>query len=158
MEEILEQQQKIQINENNPFIILLCYGTLLKGFSNYSYYLENRSEYLGTFKTEPIFTMFGRNWNFPIVTTYGDTAIHCDVFKIRSSAVLERIHALEGCSGIPNNPTDMYNIQEMETPYGKAYIYVQDKPYSIEEKIYSGNWRNRLLEPKNIEICNTTQE
>lgn len=137
---------KVEINQENPEILLAVYGTLRVSYQNYDRFLKNKSVYLGTIRTAPKFTMWGKNMYFPIVTTNGDTSIECDIIKIRVNGVLQKIHDLEGCTGIPNHSKNWYNIMPMETEFGTAYMYVQEGEFPEMGIISSGNWKNKNLE------------
>lgn len=153
MEEVVQKQEKelvqelIQINDENPYVLLCAYGTLRDGKGNWSYLLKGNSELLGTFKTSPNFTMFGKNAGFPVLVDKGGTAIECDVFKISSNDVLKRVHSLEGCTGIPGHKDNWYDVQYIDTPYGKGIIYIQHdlERFNEEGIIKSGNWNTRNI-------------
>ena len=135
--------QRVEINENNPFVLLVVYGTLRLNQGNWEHFLENRSEYLGTFKTEPKYTMYSAG-GFPIVTTEGNTAITCDVFKVINPRVLARIHGLEGFKGCIGDVGNWYDCQPIDTPYGKGYMYVQPTYHqSAKYVIHNGDWLRR---------------
>lgn len=137
---------KIEINKENPEVLLAVYGTLRVGYGNYLRLLQNKSEYLGTTQTAPEYTMWGKNNGFPIVTRNGNTSIQCDIIKVRVGGVLDNIHSLEGCTGIPGHASNWYDIQPIETEYGTAYMYVQDGEFPDMGKIHSGNWKNKNLQ------------
>lgn len=142
-QEVVVEKQPIKINAENPRVLLCVYGTLREGRGNWHHFLKNRSTHLGTFKTEPIFTMYGKRAGFPIVVDEGTTRIECDVFEVTNDATLQNIHQLEGCTGIPGHSRNWYDIMEIDTPFGKAYMYVQHEHLSQESIIESGNWNNR---------------
>ena len=68
-------------------VLYAVYGTLRKGNGNHRYVAN--SEFLGEIKTEPKFTMFGKNWGFPIVSTTGDTSLVVEVYKTSDENVSE---------------------------------------------------------------------
>lgn len=145
METQIETTNRIEINEERKDILLVAYGTLRLFRSNYSNFLENKSEFLGTFKSEPRYTMYGKQRHFPIVVDDGNTSIEYDVFRIQQDTILEKIHKLEGCTGYPGHPDNWYDIVEIETPVGTAYMYVMHGHPQGEEIIKSGNWNNKHL-------------
>jgi gamma-glutamylcyclotransferase (GGCT)/AIG2-like uncharacterized protein YtfP len=134
---------KIEINEQNPSVLVCCYGTLRVGHGNYRSLLKGVSKFLGTYKTEPAFTMYGKTAGFPIVQPKGSTAIEYDLFEVDDDTVLQRLHRLEGCTGIIGHERNWYDLMEISTPKGKAYMYVQDRDRSEESIIESGNWNKR---------------
>jgi len=145
MEAVLKQTKRIEITEENPEVLICVYGTLRLGRNNYKAFLEHKSEYLGTFRTDANYTMYGKNDHFPIVIDNGKGSIECDVFKITSNTVLNRVHRLEGCTGIPGDSDNWYDIIAVDTPYGKGYMYVMHNDDAFERKniIKSGNWNNK---------------
>ena len=138
-----EAPKKVEIDDVRKFILIAVYGTLRHGRGNWKAYLEHRAELLGTYRTEPKFTMFTTG-GFPIVTTYGDTSIEYEVFKVDSNYTLDRVHRLEGCTGIPGDSRNWYDIMPIETPHGTAYMYVQHDYQGMPDHIIkSGNWNMR---------------
>lgn len=140
-------KNRIEINETNKEVLIACYGTLRKTTrwgecGNYQHFLKGKSEYLGTVNSEPVYTMTGKGCGFPIVLTGGKTAIKLDVFKITNPTVLESVHSLEGCTGIPGHNSNWYDIQLINTPFGEAGIYVQHSGGKLGV-IESGDWSDR---------------
>ena len=138
-------QNRIEINETNPEALICVYGTLRKGNGNYQAILAGKSEYLGTYQTSPNYTMFGRNAGFPIVTTDGDQAITYEVHRVTTPAVLERVHNLEGCTGIPGDPKHWYDIIPVETPHGVGHMYVMhnNNVRNSASIIKTGDWSDK---------------
>lgn len=119
---------KVEINEKTPAVRIGAYGTLRLNRSNYKYLLHDQPgvKFIGTTKTEPLFTMYGKNSGFPIVSK-GTTPIEVDVFEITDQRVLERVHRLEGFTGVINHPRNWYDIKEVQTKdLGPIYIYYQE--------------------------------
>ncbi len=146
-EEVLigaEATPRVEITKTNPSVLMCVYGTLRRGNGNYRALLEGKAEYLGTFQSEAKYTMLGRRAGFPRLLTKGDTAITYEVFKVTSPAVLERMHGLEGCSGIPGNPENWYDICPITTPLGDAWIYaMHGEPPNNDSIIPTGDWNDR---------------
>lgn len=134
--------QKIEINNKNPYINLLVYGTLRVGHGNWTYLLENRSKHLGTIKTTPEYTMYNAG-GFPIVSKNGNTSIECDVIQVQVQGVLDRIFQLEGFTGEIGNPRNWYDVEKIEHPeYGTCYMFVQNNENLDNLKVISsGNWK-----------------
>lgn len=143
----MQEEQKykeIKIDKDNESILIGTYGTLRVGHGNWSRLLKDQAEFLGTFKTEPKFTMSGKNSGFPIVFREGGTAIEYDLFKVTKASVLKNLHALEGCSGKIGHPSNWYDLEELENEkHGTFYIYAQNGSAKKENIIESGNWNNR---------------
>lgn len=140
---MVKELSKVEINETFPEAILLTYGTLRLNQPNYRHLLEGNSEYLGEFITSPDFVMFGKHSGFPIVCDGGDIAIKCDVFRVTDNDVLQNVHRLEGCTGIPSHPSNWYDIMPIDTPYGQGWMYIQHEEFNSENIIHSGDWLNK---------------
>lgn len=119
------------------------YGSLLKGFYNYDNFLKGKSEYVGSFQTDPIFNLIDMG-TFPALTKEGSTSISMEVFDI-DDIVLGDLDSLEGYNkGYPEK--SFYNREKLSTPYGDAYYYVFNGDKRDNENIItSGNWRNHKL-------------
>lgn len=114
------------------------YGTLKKGHGN------NRclgdATYLGTHKTEPNYTLY--DGGFPVVERDGDTGIHVEVFETDNPRIISDVNALEGCTGIKGHEDNWYDFDIIDTPFGKANMFVMNKGTSGRtHKINSGTWR-----------------
>lgn len=116
------------------------YGTLRRGEHNYKRILENSSIYLGTYQTDPHFTMYD-NIGFPIVITKGTTSIVYEVYEVDEN-VLQSLNRLEGCTGIPGHPENWYDLINIETPVGKGVMYVMHKEKDLQI-IKNGDWKNK---------------
>lgn len=145
MEELKKEETEVK------YAGLVCvYGTLRVNNGNWRHYLYNKSDHLGTFKTEPKFTIYGRGMGFPYVSDSGTTAVVCDVFGVYTKQSLEMIDSLEGChypAGDSRNT--FYDCMEIETPYGSAKMYVihEDKAKRLDQSkiIQSGDWSDKNL-------------
>lgn len=140
---IKTENKKVEINEENPYVLIATYGTLRLNQNNYNNILKGNSEHLGTYKSEKKFQMFGKHAGFPIVTTNGNTAIEYDLFRVTDPLTLRRLHRLEGCTGEIDNPQNWYNLLEINTEHGPAYMYVQHEQFNEEDIIESGNWLDK---------------
>lgn len=115
-------------------ILVAVYGTLKKG--GFLHMILNKEKFLGeiTFKG----TMVDLR-SFPAVVLQGDTDIHAELYEI-DKAMLSRLDVIEG---YPN----FYNREQIETKFGKAWVYTQPQLSKREEfvkerTIKSGNWDN----------------
>lgn len=133
-------QKRVQIDENNSRVLACVYGTLRQGYGNWSRILKDNSTLLGTYQSDPQFTMYNTG-GFPIVIDQGDTAIEYEVYEITNRETVERMHRLEGCTGIPDHEQNWYDIQPIETPHGRAYMYIMHEEQNLPV-IESGNWKN----------------
>lgn len=135
------EQKEIGQKEKKP-ILVACYGTLRVGHGNWRYLLDGRSKHVGTFKTEPKFTMYGKGAGFPVVVDKGTTEIEYDLFEV-NEGVLSSLNGLEGCTGITGDPRNWYDIIDIPTPKGEAKMYVMHTGRGEGSIIESGNWNNK---------------
>ena len=114
--------------------LLAVYGSL-----KFSYFNSPRlkhSEYVGDIKTAAKYTMLDMG-GYPAILPDGETAIHCEVYKVRRYDFIS-IGRMEMGAG--------YKIKAIDTKYGKACLYVFDYPEEVIgcSEVVDGNWK----EPK----------
>ena len=111
--------------------LVLVYGSLKKGYYN-SYLLEGSLQ-IGVHVTEPEYTMYDLG-AYPAITNTGGTAIHGELYEV-DDGVFKRLDTLEGYPSF-------YNRKEVDTPYGKAWVYfIEDTSRFNEDRIVdSGVW------------------
>lgn len=116
-------------------ILIAVYGSLLSGMSNHR--LLETSKLLGTFQTKPEFSLYSLG-GFPGLKTNGNTSVRMEVYEV-TEEIAKRVDSLEGYTTGGNNT--FYDKIPIETPYGKAsvYIYVNDIPK--ERIVKSGDWK-----------------
>lgn len=117
-------------------ILVAVYGSLRQNMGNHRL-LEN-ANYLGEFKTEPVFSLYSLG-GFPGLKENGQTSVIMEVYSVTPEEAI-RIDRLEGYTpGSKHN--DFYDKIIIDTPYGKAgtYIYVPntDRLTLVE----SGDWK-----------------
>lgn len=135
----------MQDNQEMKPVLISVYGTLRSGCGNHQGRLDQPGvKFIGTTKTEPKFTMYGKNAGFPVVKREGQTSLTLEVYEVSSPQVMSKLNSLEGCTGITDHPSNWYNIVPIETEFGQAMIYVQDTYNGSKESIIeSGDWMNR---------------
>lgn len=131
--------------------LVAVYGSLRQGMHNH--YVLERSEYIGSFNSEPMFTMYNVNDRYPAVINEGSNSIVMEVFSA-SKEVQKKLDYLEGYSPNFEKSDNYYNKEIIETPYGKAFIYFFNNDYSKLEKIESGDWSSWI---KNYEKKNNVK-
>ena len=111
--------------------LLLAYGSLRKNYFN-SWRLKH-SEYVGDIKTTAKYTMIDMG-GYPAILPDGETAIHCEVYKVRRNDFIS-IGRMEMGAG--------YKVKAIDTKYGKACLYVFDYPEEIVgcREVSDGNWK-----------------
>ena len=114
--------------------LMAVYGSLKKTYFN-AYRLAS-SEYIGAIKTAAKYTMLDIG-GYPAVLADGETAIHCEVYKVRRRDFIS-IGQMEMGAG--------YEIKAIDTKYGKACLYLFAYPEEVKyaTKVVGGNWK----EPK----------
>ena len=116
-------------------ILVAVYGSLRKNMGN-DHYLTN-SNYLGEFKTEPIFSLYSLG-GFPGLKENGNTAVTMEVYEV-NEATARSIDSLEGYS--PNRKPTFYDKQSIETPWGTASVYTYVNDISEDRLVKSGDWK-----------------
>lgn len=120
--------------------LVAVYGSLRKRLHNHNYFLQN-AEYLGTFKTEPLYSLYSLG-SFPGLKLDGNTSVVMEVYAVTDNEAA-RIDGLEGYRE-GSNDNDFYDKVIIETPYGNAgvYVYVSD----IDDKylVKSGDWLEHM--------------
>ena len=127
---------KIAASKEKP-VKLAVYGSLRSGFHNHG--ILKDSTLLGTYVTEGSFTMYDSGAYFPIVIDRGLTPIEYELYEITDNSVMQSIHKLEGCTGIPGDKDNWYDLNKITTPEGEAWIYVMHTRQPLKE-IESGIW------------------
>lgn len=145
--EVVTPTARVEVNTENPSVLICVYGTLRAGQGNHNFILKGNAKCLGTFKSEPTFTMYGRRAGFPSLVPKGSTSIEYEVYEVTDQRTMERLHGLEGCNGIPGSPHNkFYDIMPMKTPVGDGWIYIRNGYDGGEDSIIkTGNWLNKSI-------------
>lgn len=116
---------------------IFVYGTLLRGFGNWSWALQDQT-FIGAAETKPEYFMVSLG-GFPGVCEGGTVAIKGEVFEVTDERMVD-INRLEGYN--PSAPKDgMYDKELITLADGSdAYIYTYNDP-GKRERIESGSWR-----------------
>lgn len=118
--------------------LIAVYGTLRKGCGNYQRLLSN-AEYMGTFNSEPVYTMYNLG-GFPGLKENGNTSIVLEVFAVNEEEAA-RVDRLEGYS--ENKKPTFYDKKQIDTPWGTAGIYIFVDDLKGVPIIENGDWMNR---------------
>lgn len=117
--------------------LIAVYGTLKQGFGN------NRrlgdSKLLGSTLTKRKFTMYSCG-GFPAVTPTGETKIHIEVYEVVNPNILQSVYMLEGYSGVRDSVKNWYDTVDVETPWGKAEMFIFKTAPKGNVTVQSGNW------------------
>ena len=99
-------------------ILIATYGTLRKGFGNHR--LLKNAKYLGTFNSEPLYNLHDLG-GFPGLKHNGNTSVVMEVYKVTPEEAYN-VDCLEGYN--PNEKPTFYDKEIIETPFGKAGVYI----------------------------------
>lgn len=128
------------MNKEENKNLIAVYGSLRRTLGNHR--LIENSNYLGTFNTEPVFSLYSLG-GFPGLKENGNTSVMMEVYEVDDQTA-RSVDALEGYS--PNRPATFYDKIQIETPFGQAgvYIYVSNIPEN--KKVKSGDWVSFIKE------------
>jgi gamma-glutamylcyclotransferase (GGCT)/AIG2-like uncharacterized protein YtfP len=112
--------------------LLFVYGTLRRGESNH--YLLEPAQCLGQHQTRPEFTLYDLG-PYPAVIE-GHDAIIGEVYLI-DEETLANVDELEDC------PVE-YRREQIETPFGSAWIYLYQDVSKLSIMISSGDWCQKV--------------
>ncbi len=139
---------KENLYTNEPELYAV-YGTLMSGFGNHRL-LSNSSkeghynnlkegvEFVGVTKTKPIFKMY--DLGFPGIVA-GNKSIHIEVYRVSNPFIKVNLDRLEGHDRVTNS--GMYRCEQIDTEFGKAWIYIWNSGTSRLKEIESGNYRDK---------------
>lgn len=99
-------------------ILVAVYGSLRKGFGNHR--LLKNARYLGTFNSEPVYNLHDLG-GFPGLKHNGNTSVVMEVYKVTPEEAYN-VDCLEGYN--PNEKPTFYDKEIIETPFGKAGVYI----------------------------------
>ena len=116
---------------------IAVYGSLRKGFGNHR--IIQNAKYLGTCTTEPVFSLYSLG-GFPGLKQNGNTSVVIEVYEVNEEEA-EWVDSLEGYSEHGNNT--FYDKIFIDTPYGKAGIYIYVPNISEDRLVKSGDWAER---------------
>jgi len=115
--------------------LIAVYGSLLSDLHN-NIILKN-SKCLGTFKTEPIFSLYSLG-GFPGLKENGNTSVTMEVYEV-DEITAARVDRLEGYT--PNQKATFYDKIPIDTPYGEASVYIYVDKLPEERLVKSGDWK-----------------
>ena len=121
---------------SNKKQLVAVYGSLRKGLHNHSLLAD--SEYIGEYTTDPIYDMYSVSGGFPGLVLHGSTSIHMEVYSV-TEQVAKDLDRLEGYR-VGGESTNHYNKISIDTPFGKASLYIYNHSTKSMVKVESGNW------------------
>lgn len=117
---------------------IAVYGSLRRGEYNYKGHGLDTQTYLGTFETEPIFSLYSSG-SYPCLKESGTTSIVMDVFEV-DEATFKAVNQLEGYRGAEHTKTNFYNRKMIVTPFGEAAYFVYNDSVERMPRVESGDW------------------
>lgn len=118
-------------------ILVGLYDELRQDGNSYSGYMESAT-YLGTYYTEPEYSLYSISRNYPGLKLGGSTSILLEIFEI-DKVTLKNIDLYEGCSEV-DPYLNIYNKIEIETPFGTCFVYEYNRIIINKPRIESGDW------------------
>ena len=120
--------------------LIAVYGTLR--MSNGNHRLVKDSKYLGTFNSQPEFSLYTLG-GFPGLKTNGSTSVVMEVYEV-TDEVAKSVDSLEQYN--PNEKSYFYDKINIKTPYGTASVYIYVDHISENRLIVSGDWMEHKKE------------
>lgn len=118
--------------------LVAVYGSLRKGLGNHR--LLKDSEYLGDFKSEPVFNLHSLG-GFPGLKEGGETSVVMEVYSV-TDEVAKNVDSLEGYT--PGQKATFYDKIPIETPWGTAGVYTYVRALDSDSIVESGDWKEYL--------------
>lgn len=121
--------------------LVAVYGTLREGF--YNHRLLESAIYMGETIVKG-FVMFSINGWYPGINE-GNGNIVVEIYEITDDDMANNLDRLEGYPS-------MYNRKQIETEYGKVWIYIFNRKHEEYQRVAGGDWREftTAREPENI--------
>ena len=124
-------------------ILVGVYDGLRKFCKSHYPYMEGAT-YLGTYYTEPDYTMYYLSPEYPGVKLDGSESILLEIYEVTKD-ILHNIDYFEGvCS--TQKFMNIYNRVNIDTPFGPTWIYEYNRVVVNRPKIYSGDWLRYKIE------------
>lgn len=130
-----KELKKQQVMEKKYLVAI--YDDFRRGGNNNFAYSD--ASLIGSYSTEPIYSMFDAAINDCVVYNRGNTSIKMEVWKINEAALtrLERQYCMY--AGIPDDH-QVYLKKEIMSPFGEAIIYFYNEDHDSGVPIIDGDW------------------
>ncbi len=116
---------------------VFVYGSLLSGLGNHG--LLSSSKMLGKTKSPANFQMVDIGWFPGVIKAENGIAITGEVYEV-DDITLARLNRLEGYNSTDPD-SGLYNRDEIDTEFGKAFIYIYNDHYGHGHLVESGDWK-----------------
>lgn len=111
------------------------YGSLRESLGNH--YILKESKKVGQFDTDPIYSLYDLGY-YPGLKEGGDTSVLIEVYEVNDET-MQRLDRLEGFIS-PDNEKNLYNKKEIDSPFGKCFIYLYNAELPETSRIENGDW------------------
>lgn len=133
-------------------LLLAVYDNFLKKCNKNNVF--DNSQYIGTFESIPVFSLYDIGGSEPVLTTAGSTSVKFEVYEI-TKAVMDKVNNLQSC--YPDNPTASFlEIESISTPFGEASVHVflddMSAYYNDATLISSGDWLDYKMTHKQTNL------
>ncbi|WCP66793.1 gamma-glutamylcyclotransferase [Vibrio tubiashii] len=112
--------------------LVFVYGTLRQGQSNH--HLLAHSEWLGKHATPPIYSLYDLG-AYPAVVD-GHSVIYGEVYRVDE----QTLRQLDRLEDVPIT----YRREQIDTPFGLAWMYIYQQAHQLESLISSGDWCQKV--------------
>lgn len=112
--------------------LVFVYGTLRHGQSNH--HLLERSEWIGNHATPPIYDLYDLG-SYPAVIE-GHSVIYGEIYRVDD----ETLSQLDLLEEVPVT----YRREQIETPFGLAWMYLYQGNHQLDVLISSGDWCQKV--------------
>jgi gamma-glutamylcyclotransferase (GGCT)/AIG2-like uncharacterized protein YtfP len=119
--------------------LIAVYGSLRKGQGNHHHFLRD-AEFKGEFSSDPVYNLYHLG-GFPGLKENGNTSVKMEVYAVNDKEA-KLVDSLEGY--VEGRAPHFYDKKSIETPWGKASVYVYVREVGDDRLIESGDWFNKL--------------
>lgn len=140
------------MEKENRILIGVYDGLREGGEAHYPY--MNGAKYVGTYYTEPEYSLYHLSRDWPGLKTNGSTSILLEIYEVSHDS-LKNIDYYEGFNML-DPYLNIYTRISIDTPFGKCFIYEHNRLNANKPLIECGDWlkykKNLKNEVSNIKI------
>ncbi|KII77378.1 gamma-glutamylcyclotransferase family protein [Vibrio renipiscarius] len=111
--------------------LIFVYGTLRENQSNHHFLAG--AEFLGMYKTQPEYTLYDLG-AYPAVVK-GSDVVFGELYLVDDATLVQ----LDRLEDVPIE----YRREQLETPFGRAWIYLYQDAARLDVILSSGDWNQR---------------
>ena len=121
-------------------ILIGLYDSFRKDGSLHSKFDATNSELIGSYSTEPIYSMYDLGINDDcVIKVDGHTSIKMEVWLVNEE-LLNRIERTYNYHPSVTGVSQLYSKEEVISPFGKINIYIYRDAYIVGTPLESGDW------------------